>query len=72
MPTATAVPPHLELLTFLSDPKLKEEWQVRGVTRDATKDSSKKLAERGVDVVSVSTCSPSLGGIRPERRGERD
>ncbi|TDZ32055.1 NmrA-like family domain-containing protein 1 [Colletotrichum spinosum] len=38
---------------FLSDPKLKSEWAVRGVTRDTTKDSSKALAARGVEVVSA-------------------
>jgi uncharacterized protein YbjT (DUF2867 family) len=40
--------------TFLNDPKLKNEWTVRGVTRDVNKDSSKKLAAKGVEVVSVS------------------
>ena len=40
--------------TFLSDPKLNQTWAVRGVTRDASKDSAKKLAERGVEVVTVS------------------
>lgn len=39
---------------FLSDPRLKEEWAVRGVTRDTTKESSKALAAKGVEVVSVS------------------
>ncbi|KAH8682397.1 NmrA-like family protein [Xylariales sp. PMI_506] len=39
--------------TFLNDPKLKNDWAVRGVTRDATKDSAKALAARGVDVVSA-------------------
>lgn len=40
--------------TFLNDPKLNNDWAVRGVTRDVSKDSSKKLAEKGVEVVSVS------------------
>ena len=40
--------------TFLNDPKLNTEWLVRGVTRDIAKDSSKKLAQKGVEVVSVS------------------
>lgn len=40
--------------TFLSDPKLNKTWAVRGVTRDTSKDSAKKLAERGVEVVAVS------------------
>ncbi|KAI0126513.1 NmrA-like family protein [Xylariales sp. AK1849] len=39
--------------TFLDDPKLKNDWAVRGVTRDVSKDSSKKLADKGVDVVSA-------------------
>ncbi|KAK8074853.1 hypothetical protein PG997_009516 [Apiospora hydei] len=37
----------------LHDAKLKDEWSVRGVTRDVSKDSSKKLAAQGVDVVSA-------------------
>lgn len=40
--------------TFLSDPKLNQTWAVRGVTRDVSKDSAKRLAERGVEVVAVS------------------
>jgi uncharacterized protein YbjT (DUF2867 family) len=40
--------------TFLNDPTLKKDWAVRGVTRDVTKESSKKLAAKGVEVVSVS------------------
>lgn len=47
--------------TFLSDPKLNNEWTVRGITRDVTKNSSKKLAARGVEVVSVSQ---NLGNSR--------
>ncbi|KAI2641112.1 NmrA-like family protein [Xylaria nigripes] len=39
--------------TFLSDPKLKDTWAVRGVTRDTTKDSAKQLASQGVEVVSA-------------------
>jgi uncharacterized protein YbjT (DUF2867 family) len=39
---------------FSTDPKLKNEWQVRAVTRDVTKDNAKKLAEKGIEVVSVS------------------
>lgn len=40
--------------TFLTDPKLKNDWVVRGITRDVNKDSSKKLASKGAEVVSVS------------------
>ncbi|KAH6638616.1 NmrA-like family protein [Truncatella angustata] len=39
--------------TFLTDPKLKDEWTLRGVTRDVNKDSAKKLAEQGVEVVAA-------------------
>ncbi|KAI1501208.1 NmrA-like family protein [Biscogniauxia marginata] len=39
--------------TFLSDPKLKDNWAVRGTTRDVTKESAKKLAEKGVEVVAA-------------------
>ncbi|KAH8205013.1 hypothetical protein TruAng_000896 [Truncatella angustata] len=39
--------------TFLSDSKLKDDWTVRGITRDVNKDSSKKLAARGAEVVSA-------------------
>ncbi|CAJ2510057.1 Uu.00g059570.m01.CDS01 [Anthostomella pinea] len=41
--------------TFLNDPKLREEWAVRGVTRDVNKASAKELAKRGADVVSLTT-----------------
>ncbi|KAI1170038.1 NmrA-like family-domain-containing protein [Nemania sp. FL0916] len=36
--------------TFLSDPELQSEWAVRAVTRDPTKDSAKKLIEKGAEV----------------------
>ncbi|KAH7111504.1 hypothetical protein B0J13DRAFT_534353 [Dactylonectria estremocensis] len=36
---------------FLNDPKLKNEWSVRAVTRDITKESAKKLAAQGAEVV---------------------
>lgn len=42
--------------TFLNDPKLKGEWNVRAVTRDTTKESAKKLESHGAEVVSV--CFP--------------
>ncbi|KAI1385807.1 NmrA-like family-domain-containing protein [Hypoxylon trugodes] len=37
--------------TFQSDPKLRDEWVVRAATRDTSKDSAKKLASAGVEVV---------------------
>ncbi|KAH9203895.1 NmrA-like family protein [Leptodontidium sp. 2 PMI_412] len=36
---------------LLSDPKMSD-WAIRGITRDATKKSSKKLASEGVEVVT--------------------
>lgn len=38
---------------ILADSKLQETWAVRGLTRDASKESSKKLAAQGVDMVEV-------------------
>lgn len=38
---------------FLNDPKLKNEWSVPAVTRDITKESAKKLAAQGAEVVQV-------------------
>lgn len=40
--------------TFLNDSKLKSDWAVRGVSRNATSDVSKKLTAQGVEMVSVS------------------
>lgn len=39
---------------FLQDPKLKSSWSVRAVTRDTTKESAKKLQQKGAVVVAVS------------------
>ncbi|KXG48288.1 uncharacterized protein PGRI_021580 [Penicillium griseofulvum] len=38
---------------FLNDPLLNQEWTVRAVTRDPSKDKAKKLKEQGVDVVAA-------------------
>ncbi|KAI1147402.1 NmrA-like family-domain-containing protein [Nemania diffusa] len=38
---------------FLNDPKLSSAWAVRGVTRDVSKESAKKLASQGAEVVSA-------------------
>jgi len=38
---------------FLNDPRLKDEWTVRAVTRDVTKDAAKKLADDGAEVVAA-------------------
>lgn len=39
--------------TFLNDAKLSGEWSVRAVTRDVNKESAKKLASLGAEVVQV-------------------
>lgn len=39
--------------TYLYDPKLKDEWIVRAAVRDVSKESAKKLAEQGAEVVAV-------------------
>ncbi|KAB8304251.1 hypothetical protein EYC80_003667 [Monilinia laxa] len=39
--------------SILSDPKLKESWAVRGVTRDVTKPSAKKLESLGAETVAA-------------------
>ncbi|QSZ37491.1 hypothetical protein DSL72_008589 [Monilinia vaccinii-corymbosi] len=39
--------------SILSDPKLKESWTVRGVTRDVTKPSAKKLEALGAETVAA-------------------
>ncbi|ESZ98132.1 putative NmrA-like family domain-containing protein 1 [Sclerotinia borealis F-4128] len=38
---------------ILNDPKLKENWAVRGVTRDITKASAKKLEALGAETVAA-------------------
>ncbi|KAH8166291.1 hypothetical protein CIB48_g1940 [Xylaria polymorpha] len=39
---------------FLSDPQLNKTWAVRGVTRDVSKDSAKKLVSQGAEVVAAN------------------
>lgn len=45
--------------SFLQDPKLKDDWTVRAVTRDTTKPAAQKLAAQGAEVVSVSPPPPT-------------
>ncbi|KAI0536775.1 NmrA-like family protein [Xylaria digitata] len=46
---------------FLNDPKLNNTWVVRGVTRDISKDSAKRLASKGAEVVAADlNDKPSL------------
>lgn len=39
---------------ILSDPKTREAFTVRGVTRDVSKDSAKALESLGAETVAVS------------------
>jgi uncharacterized protein YbjT (DUF2867 family) len=39
--------------TILNDPVLSKEFKIRGVTRDAKKQSSKDLEAKGVEMVEV-------------------
>lgn len=38
---------------FLNDPQLRNDWSVRGVSRNVDSDSSKGLTAQGVEMVSV-------------------
>lgn len=49
---------------FLNDEKLKNEWSVRAVTRDISKESAKRLAAKGAETVQVRR----LRGSRPLKR----
>lgn len=40
--------------SILSDPKLKQEWHVRAVTRDVSKPSAQALKDLGAEPVAVS------------------
>lgn len=44
---------------FLSDPALKDKWQVRGVTRDTSKAAAQELASQGAEVVSADLSEKS-------------
>jgi hypothetical protein len=53
--------------SILGDPKASAQFAIRGVTRDVTKPAAKALAEKGVEIATVSTglfCSKSTGGSR--------
>jgi uncharacterized protein YbjT (DUF2867 family) len=40
--------------TLLKDENMMQEWKIRAVTRDVTKPAAKALAEKGVEMVTVS------------------
>ncbi|KAG8163199.1 hypothetical protein KVR01_006496 [Diaporthe batatas] len=47
--------------TFLNDPKLKDAWAVRGVSRSVEGEGAKKLSAQGVEVVAANlNDKPSL------------
>jgi uncharacterized protein YbjT (DUF2867 family) len=50
---------------FLADPALSAKWQIRAITRDPTKESSKALAARGVEVVAVRVWKNALPSSFP-------
>lgn len=52
---------------FLHDPKLKDEWAVRGVTRNAGSEAAKKLTAQGVDMISVCSLPPALSHSPSQR-----
>ena len=39
---------------ILGDPKTRDSWTVRGVTRDVSKPSAKELEKQGAETVAVS------------------
>jgi uncharacterized protein YbjT (DUF2867 family) len=43
---------------LLNDPKITEEFKIRGITRDTSKPAAQDLAKNGVEVVSVSKLMP--------------
>lgn len=42
---------------ILGDPAVKAQFEIRGVTRDPTKPAATALAEKGVNVIKVSSAS---------------
>lgn len=44
--------------SILADSKASSRFHLKGVTRDPTKESSKALASKGVEVVKVCTSPP--------------
>lgn len=51
---------------ILADPALSKEYKVRGITRDVSKESAKRLASQGVEMVAVrfAFSLPSFLGAR--------
>ena len=45
----------------LADAKMSEHWSVRGVTRDVSKPSAKKLESLGAETIAVSCNIQILG-----------
>ncbi len=51
---ATGAPGGSVVKSILGDPKLRESWAVRGITRDVSKPSAKALESLGAETVAVS------------------
>ncbi|EED15656.1 NmrA family transcriptional regulator, putative [Talaromyces stipitatus ATCC 10500] len=45
--------------SVLADPVLSKEYKLRGITRDISKESAKKLSSQGVEMVTADMSSPS-------------
>jgi uncharacterized protein YbjT (DUF2867 family) len=50
---ATGVQGESIIETVLKSPTLSQKYKIRGVTRDATKETSKALAAKGIEIVEV-------------------
>ncbi len=57
---ATGVQGGSVVKAVLGDAKMRENWTVRGVTRDVSKPSAKKLESMGAETVAVSCNSQSF------------
>ncbi len=55
---ATGVQGGSVVKAVLGDAKMREHWTVRGVTRDVSKPSAKKLESLGAETVAVSYNMP--------------
>lgn len=52
---ATGIQGGSVIKSILEDPQAKEQFKLRGITRDPSKPNAKALAEKGVECVTVSS-----------------
>jgi uncharacterized protein YbjT (DUF2867 family) len=43
---------------LLNDSSIRKEFKIRGITRDISKPAARELADKGVEVVAVSSKDP--------------